>query len=90
MTPIDHLAVLWALSLCSWGIFCFYLLIRIDRFIVKRYEQQTDLLNTLYFMEHAVQSRYAPMFISSGVYMAHLLSIAWCWNYVRKKNPSVI
>jgi hypothetical protein len=68
-------------------IFCLYISIRIERFIVKRYEHETDLLNTIYFKEHATFTRYIPNFFSSAIYTSHLLTFIWGWNYFRKKKP---
>ncbi len=87
MMPIDHLKGLWGISLCSWGLYGLYIIIRIVRFIVKRYEQETVLLDTVYFKEHATFTRHLPDFFSSALYTSHLLSFIWCWNYCRKKKP---
>jgi exosortase/archaeosortase len=46
MIAPDLIAGIWGLSLCLWGLFNIYTIFRIERFIVKRYEQETDLLNT--------------------------------------------
>jgi hypothetical protein len=39
-------------------------------FIVKRYEQQTSLLDTVFFKEHATFTRYIPDFFSSAMIWA--------------------
>jgi len=86
MTPIDLFAGLWGLSLCAWGIFGLYISIRIERFIVKRYEQETDLLDTVFFREHATFTRHIPDFFSSAMYASHLLMCVWgWWLYARRK-----
>jgi hypothetical protein len=54
---------------------------------VRRYEDETDLLSTVYFREHATFTRYIPNFFSSALYTSHLLSIVYLWNYCRKKKP---
>ena len=87
MTSLDYLKGFWGISLCSWGLFCVYISIRIERFIVKRYEQQTDLLDTIYFREHATFIQYIPNFFSSAMYTSHLLTFIWGWKYFRKKKP---
>jgi hypothetical protein len=87
MTTIDHIRGIWSISGAFWSLFCFYTSIRIMQFIVRRYEQETDLLKTIYFKEHATFTRYLPGYLSSGLYIAHLISFIWLWNYCRKKRP---
>ena len=87
MTSIEYLSGFWGISLCSWGLFAFLTSFRIRNFIIKRYEQETNLLDTIYFREHAVFTRYMPSLISSPLYVAHLISILWMWNYCKKKRP---
>jgi len=86
MTTIDHLKGLWGISLCAWGIFALYTSFRIRRFIVKRYEQETDLLDAVYFKEHATFTRALPDFFSSPLYIAHLTTFVWGWNYCKKRK----
>jgi hypothetical protein len=87
MTSLDYFIGFWGISLCFWGLFGLYISIRIERFIVKRYEQETDLLNTIYFKEHATFTRSMPNFFSSAIYTSHLLTFIWGWKYFRKKKP---
>jgi hypothetical protein len=68
-----------SLSGCICLIFCVYISFRIERFIVKRYEQETDLLDTVFFREHATFVQYIPDFFSSALYNAHLLMCVWGW-----------
>jgi hypothetical protein len=84
---INFSVFFFAFSLCLWGIYCFYISIRIERFIVKRYEQETDLLDTVYFKEHATFIQYIPNFFSSAMYTSHLLTFIWGWKYFRKRKP---
>ena len=86
MTPVDHLAGIWGFSICSWGLYGLYISIRIERFIVQRYEVETDLLDTVYFKNHATFTRYMPDFFSSAIYTGHLLTFIWGWNFFRKKK----
>ena len=60
----EHFAQIFAVSLCAWGIYSLYISFRIRRFIIKRYEQETDLLNTIFFKEHAKFTRYLPYLFS--------------------------
>ncbi len=78
---------LFAISGCIWLLFGLYICIRIERFIVKRYEEETDLLDTIYFKEHATFTKHIPDFFSSAMYTSHLLTFVWCWNYFKKKKP---
>jgi predicted nucleotidyltransferase len=84
--PIEIFAFFFAISLCAWGLFGLYISIRIERFIVKRYEQETDLLDTVFFKEHATFSRYLPDFFSSAMYTAHLLMCVWGWWLYEKRK----
>ncbi len=85
MTAIEHLKGLWGISLCSWGLIGLYAIFR-TKFIVKRYEKETDLLKSVYFQEHYTFSRYLPPFLSSGVYAMHLLMCVWWWKIFSKKK----
>jgi hypothetical protein len=86
MTYVDHLLGIWGMSLCTWGVFGLYTSIRIERFIVKRYEEETDLLNTIFFKEHATFTRNIPNFFSSAMYTSHLLMCLWgWWLYAKRK-----
>lgn len=60
---------LFALSGGFWLLFSFYTSFRIRRFIVKRYEQETDLLNSIYFKEHATFTRYLPIFFIGFIHL---------------------
>lgn len=97
MTPIDHLRGIWSLSGCFWLLFAFYTSFRIRRFIVKRYENETDLLNTVFFREHASFARCLPDLLSSITYATHLLMCVWGWSLYGKRkvfrdveNPSYV
>jgi hypothetical protein len=87
MNSIEHFSGLFAISLCAWGLFGLYISIRIERFIVKRYEKETDLLNTVFFKEHATFTRYIPAFFSSAMYTSHLLMCVWGWWLYAKRKP---
>jgi hypothetical protein len=87
MRPIDHLVGIWATSCGFWLIYGVYISIRIERFIVKRYEEETDLLNTVCFREHATFTRYIPDFFSSALYNAHLLMCVWGWWLYKNRKP---
>ena len=86
MTPADHLAGILAISGGFWIIFCIYVSIRIERFIVKRYETESNLLDTVFFKEHATFTRYIPDFFSSAMYTSHLLMCLWGWRFYKKRK----
>lgn len=83
---IELLIDLFAISLCSWGLYGLYISIKIERFIVKRYEQETDLLDTVFFREHATFTRYIPDFFSSALYTSHLLMCLWGWGFYKNRK----
>ena len=75
------------ISACFSALIFLYFSIRINLFIGNRYEQETEILDTIYFREHANFTRLLPRMVSSPLYAAHLLSIIWMWDYCRKKKP---
>jgi hypothetical protein len=75
-----------ALSGCFWIIYGLYVSIRIEFFIVKRYEVETDLMDAIFFKEHATFTRSLPAFFSSALYTGHLLMLLWGWRMYRKKK----
>ena len=86
MTPANHIKGLLSISGCFWGLYGLYVSIRIERFIVKRYEEETNLLDTIFFKEHATFTRYIPDFFSSAMYTSHLLMCVWgWWLYAKRK-----
>jgi len=86
MDMLEHFSQIFAISLCLWGLFGLYISIRIERFIVKRYEEDTGLLNTVFFKEHATFTRRIPDFFSSAMYTSHLLMCVWgWWLYAKRK-----
>ncbi len=86
MIPIDHLKGILSISACAWLLFSIYISIRIERFIVKRYEKETDLLTTDFFREHVPFAKYIPNFFSSAIYTGHLSMCLWGWRYFRTKK----
>jgi len=68
------------LSFALWLIYGFYCIFAIKKFIVDRYEKETDLLNTVYFRDHFTFANQAPGFYSSGFYATHLISCVWAWR----------
>ena len=86
MISIEHFSQLFAISLCLWLLYAFYNSIRIQRFIIKRYEDETDLLNTVFFREHATFTRYLPPLMSSPMYTSHLSMCLWGWNIYKGRK----
>jgi hypothetical protein len=80
-----------------WMIYGLYVSFRIQWFIVKRYEIETDLMDTIAFKEHATFTRHLPPFFSSAMYTGHLLMFLWGWRISRNRkafrdidNPSKV
>ncbi len=86
MTTLDHLAGVLSISACSWLLFYLYISFQIGRFIIKRYEQETDLLDSVAFKEHATFTRKIPNFISLALYTSHLLMCIWGWRFYSKRK----
>lgn len=80
------LAEIVSLSACFWLLIFLLISIRIQFFIVRRYQQETDLLKTVCFSEHATFTRMLPNFLSSSIYVAHLISLLWWWDYCKNKK----
>ena len=77
---------IFAISGCFWLLFTMLSIFSISRFIVKRYERETDLMNTVFFKEHFTFARYQPDFFASGLYATHLLICTWGWRLYRGKK----
>lgn len=93
MNDLGKLIVeLFSLSGCFWILFYLYSNYSIKGFIVKRYIQETNLSNTVFFREHAPFIKSLPDFLSAGFYATHLLVFVWGWKfvmYIKTKNPDV-
>jgi hypothetical protein len=68
------------------GIVTVYKIFSVSRFIVKRYEQETDLLDTVFFKEHFTFASYQPNFHASGLYAMHLIMCTWGWRLYGKRK----
>jgi hypothetical protein len=77
---------LFGISFGFWGIFCLFTALSIERFIVKRYEKETELLDTVFFKNHVPFARYLPNFFSSEIYTGHLMMCLWGWRYFRTRK----
>ena len=96
-STIELLIDLFAFSFGFWLIYGFYTIIGVQLFIVKRYEEETDLLNTVFFKEHVSFARYLPDYFSSIMYTGHLMMCLWgWWLYKNRKifrdidNPEIV
>jgi hypothetical protein len=79
MTTAELYRGILALSASFWLITSLIISFQVQSFIVKRYERETDLMETIFFQEHATFTRSLPDFFSSACYGAHLLMCAWGW-----------
>jgi hypothetical protein len=76
----------FGLSAGFWLLYGLYAALRVQWFIVNRYEQETNLLDTIAFKEHATFSRALPYFFSSAVYTSHLSLCLWGWRLCEGKK----
>jgi hypothetical protein len=83
---IETFASILAVSTCFWALWFLFSSIRTHRFIVKRYEQESDLLDTAFFKEHATFSRCLPNLASAVFYKVHLLMCTWGWKLYKGKK----
>ena len=74
------------LSGCFWLFFNLYIILRVSNFIVKRYEVETNLLETAMFRKHATFTRHLPDFYSSAFYSAHLMMCTWGWIFWKNRK----
>jgi hypothetical protein len=79
----DHLVGILSTSACFWALFSLYTALSVQRFIVKRYEKETDLSQTIYFSQLMPFAKYLPGFFSLPLYVYHLLSFVWGWRFVK-------
>ncbi|MFZ1986441.1 MAG: hypothetical protein WAU91_18675 [Desulfatitalea sp.] len=84
--PAGLFVELFACSACFWVLFTLFKTFSVSRFIVKRYEQETDLLSTDFFKKLAPFVRYLPNLNSTGAYALHLVMCTWAWRLYRKKK----
>ncbi|MGD9366430.1 MAG: hypothetical protein PVH87_12080 [Desulfobacteraceae bacterium] len=80
---IELMLDIFAISGGFWMIFGLYTGLSIQRFIVQRYEKETDLSQTIYFSQLIPFAKYLPNFFSSPLYIGHLLSFVWGWKFVK-------
>ena len=86
MNALDHLFGILSLSAFIWAIFGLYSSFRVGRFIIRRYEQETKLIRTSFFMNHFPFTKYLPDFFSSEIYTGHLIISLWGWRYFKGKK----
>ena len=83
---LEYLYGILAVSGCCWVLYALYNSIRIQKFIIKRNEEETDLLNTVFFREHATFTRYLPPLMSSPMYTSHLSMCLWGWRIYKGRK----
>lgn len=77
MTALDHINGIFSISFCFWLLNALYTTIRVRLFIIKRYEQETNLSKTRYFTEMMPWVKHIPPFFRSSIYLSHLLKFRW-------------
>jgi hypothetical protein len=75
---------IYSISAASWLIFGLYLIMSVQRFIVRRYEKETKLSEMMFFNEYLIFTRHLPSFFRSSIYSCHLILFAWGWKIVQK------
>jgi hypothetical protein len=80
---LEMIVDFFAISLCFLGLCTLFTGLSIQRFIVKRYEKETDLSQSLYFTQLMPFTKYMPDFFSAPLYTGHLLSFVWGWRFVK-------
>ena len=83
---LEYVITLFAFSGGLSILFCLYISIRMQWFIVRRYEVETNLLETIFFKEHANFSKFLPGFFSCAMYASHLLMLLWGWRLYKTKR----
>lgn len=83
---MERIIGILGLSAGFWMLYFLIHSIRIQHFIVKRYEQETKLLDTVFFREHTTFTRYLPNLVSSVFYKAHVLMCEWGWKIYGNKK----
>ncbi len=86
MIRLDLLKGIWAISICVWGLIGVLMSFRVQWFIVKRYEKETNLLDTVIFREHVTFIRDIPRFLATAIYTSHLLICLWGWRFYGRKK----
>lgn len=86
----DHLKGVLSISGGFWILFGIYTVFSIKNFIVKRYELETELGETILFSRYMPYVKYLPNFFSSSLYCSHLLLFVWGWKAIKnikEKRP---
>ena len=77
---------IYSISASAWLILGLYLILSVQRFIVRRYEKETKLGEMMFFNEYLIFTRHLPSFFRSSIYSCHLILIAWGWSIVKKSK----
>lgn len=76
----EFLYDVFVVSFLFWIFYGIYSIFIIKKFIIRRYENETNLLDTIYFKEHFTIVKVLPDFFSAGIYAIHVISCAWGWR----------
>lgn len=77
---------IYSISACTWLLFGIYLILSVQKFIVKRYEQETKLSETKFFYDYLKFTKHLPSFFRSSIYSCHLILFVLGWNIVKKSK----
>lgn len=89
MTETQLFEDILLLGTAFWIILCLMIHFLVMRFIVPRYEKETNLGDTIFFTERMPITRYLPAFWSSIGYAAHLLFCLRLWKWRKKFKGSI-
>ena len=77
---------LFLITTMFWIIVYMVCIVRISKFIVPRYEKETNLLEFIFFQRHMTFTRYLPVYQSTAIYCGHLSIFIWGWRLYRNRK----
>jgi hypothetical protein len=83
VTQIEISQKIYLISACIWMLVWVLAHLSVMRFIVSRYEEETGLIDTVYFKKLMPFARNLPSLWSSVFYYMHLLFFFWLWRWIQ-------
>ncbi len=83
MSQLEFIKFVFGLSGCTWMLIWLFVHLSVMRFIVPRYEEETGLIDTVYFKKLMPFAKYIPSFWSSIFYIVHLANFMWFWRWIQ-------